>query len=270
MTTRVITGAGLIVLLLTVLYFGGWAFSVVWIAAVLIAMAEEFSVLKKAEHRPVAWPTWAALIVSIPCFLMLGHVEAISILIAVVTVTFFVVCTVVLFRSNPRLDDMMFSLMPLFTVALPGMCMLALNRLPSSLQRVLLLLSFFVPTMGDMVAYFVGVRHGRVKLNPVISPKKTVEGALGGLIGSTLTAVVIYFLAGPLGYSQFPVWHFVLIGLIGGVVGQVGDLFASMVKRHCGVKDFGTIFPGHGGMMDRLDSILFVTVFVYIYYLIML
>ena len=61
-----------------------------------------------------------------------------------------------------------------------------------------------------------------------------------------------------------------VIGLVGGLAGQIGDLFASMVKRHCGVKDFGSIFPGHGGMMDRLDSILFVTVFVYIYYLIIL
>ena len=270
MTTRVITGAGLIALLLTVLYFGGWAFSIVWIAAVLIAVAEEFSVLTKAKHRPVAWPIWAALIVSIPCFLMLGHIEAINILIAVVSATFFIVCTVVLFRSNPRLDDMMFSLMPLFTVALPGMCMLALNRLPVSMQRPLLLLSFFVPTVGDMTAYFLGVRFGRLKLNPIISPKKTIEGALGGLAGSTLTAILIYFLADVLGYSRFSFWHFAVIGLIGGLVGQVGDLFASMVKRHCGVKDFGTIFPGHGGMLDRLDSILFVTVFVYIYYLILL
>ena len=138
------------------------------------------------------------------------------------------------------------------------------------LHRVLLSLSFFVPTMGDMAAYFVGVRYGRAKLNPVISPKKTIEGAFGGLAGSLLTAVVIYLLAGILGLSQLPFWHFVVIGLVGGLAGQIGDLFASMVKRHCGVKDFGSIFPGHGGMMDRLDSILFVTVFVYIYYLIIL
>ncbi len=270
MTTRIITGAGLLALLLTVLYLGGWVFSIVWIAAVLIAVAEEFSVLSKAGHRPVAWPTWAALIVSIPCFLMLDHVEAISILLAVVTITFFVVCVIVLFRNNPRLDDMMFSLIPLLTVALPGMCMLAMNRLPMSVQRVLLALSFFVPTMGDMAAYFSGVRYGRVKLNPVISPKKTIEGALGGAVGSVMTAVIIYFLAGIFGLSQFPFLHFVLIGLLGGIVGQVGDLFASLVKRHCGVKDFGTIFPGHGGMMDRLDSILFVTVFIYLYFLTML
>ncbi len=270
MTTRIITGAGLLIFLLAVLYLGGWFFSVAWIAAVLIAVAEEFSVLTKAGHRPVAWPTWAALIVSIPCFLMLDHVEAISILLAVVTVTFFVVCVIVLFRSNPRLDDMMFSLIPLLTVALPGMCMLAMNRQPVPMQRVLLLISFFVPTMGDMAAYFVGVRFGRVKLNPLISPKKTVEGAVGGIAGSMLTAMVLYFAAGMLGLSQFGFLHFVLIGFVGAIAGQIGDLFASMVKRHCGVKDFGSIFPGHGGMMDRLDSILFVTVFVYLYYLTML
>lgn len=270
MMTRIITGAGLILLVLSALYFGSWYFAMLWIAAVLIAVAEEFNALAKAGHRPVAWPTWVALIVSIPCFILLNNIEAISILIAVVSVTFFVVCTIVMFRQNPRLDDMMFSLMPLLTVALPGMAMLAISRLPAPIHRVLLTLSFFVPTMGDMAAYFVGVRFGKVKLNPIISPKKTIEGAIGGLIGTVITAIVIYFIAGIFNLSQPAFWHFVLIGLIGGIVAQIGDLFASSVKRHCGVKDFGTIFPGHGGMLDRLDSILFVTMFVYIYYLLML
>lgn len=236
----------------------------------MIAVAEEFNALAKAGHRPVAWPTWAALIISIPCFILLSDIEAISILIAVVTVTFLIVCTVVMFRKNPRLDDMLFSLMPLLTVALPGMAMLAISRLPAPLHRVLLALSFFVPTMGDMAAYFVGVRYGRVKLNPVISPKKTVEGAIGGLAGTVVTAIVIYIIAGLFGLSQPAFVHFIVIGLVGGVVAQIGDLFASSVKRHCHVKDFGNIFPGHGGMMDRLDSILFVTMFIYIYYLLML
>ena len=66
-----------------------------------------------------------------------------------------------------------------------------------------------------------------------------------------------------------PLWHFAVIGLVGGIVGQIGDLFASLVKRHCGVKDYGTIFPGHGGMMDRLDSVLFVALLVYMYQSIM-
>lgn len=62
-------------------------------------------------------------------------------------------------------------------------------------------------------------------------------------------------------------WEYLLIGLIGGVAGQMGDLFASMVKRHCGIKDFSNLFPGHGGMMDRLDSILFMAVVMFCFYL---
>ena len=80
-----------------------------------------------------------------------------------------------------------------------------------------------------------------------------------------LTAFAIYLITLTFTSSLPGVWHFVLIGLIGGLVGQVGDLFASIIKRHSQVKDFGHIFPGHGGMLDRLDSILFVAVFVYIY-----
>lgn len=62
-----------------------------------------------------------------------------------------------------------------------------------------------------------------------------------------------------------PIWHFVIIGFVGGIAGELGDLFASLVKRHCGIKDYGNIFPGHGGMMDRLDSVLFVSVLIYLY-----
>ena len=76
----------------------------------------------------------------------------------------------------------------------------------------------------------------------------------------------LLYAAGGTSVPQFPpLWHYILIGLIGGVVGQIGDLYASLVKRHCGIKDYGTIFPGHGGMMDRLDSTLFVAVLVYLY-----
>ena len=62
-----------------------------------------------------------------------------------------------------------------------------------------------------------------------------------------------------------PLWHFMVLGVICGVAGQVGDLFASLIKRHCGVKDFGTIFPGHGGVMDRVDSVYWATVVIYVY-----
>ncbi len=270
MMTRIITGIGLLALLLFALWMGGWVFSVLWIACVLLAVAEEFHLLSGAGHRPVAWPTWLALIVSIPCFLLFSEDSALAILMAMVFLTFGIVCASVMFRDDPRIEDMQMSLLPLLSIALPGMFMLAMARLPEQFSRLLLALTFFVPVMGDTAAYFVGSRYGRVKLIPLISPKKTVEGAFGGLLGSLLTSLVIYLIALVSGMTPPAIWHFVAIGLLGGAIGQLGDLFASIVKRHCNAKDFGTIFPGHGGMMDRLDSLLFVAVFVYIYYLLML
>lgn len=262
MITRVITGAGLLALLLFTLYVGGWLFAVIWTACVLVAVAEMFSALS-GRYKLVSWPTWLALLISIPCFLLLDENAVIGALVAVVYFTFLLVCIIGLFRDNPKLDDMLVSVLPLLTVALPGMCLLSMVRLPLNLQRALLGLTFFVPVMGDMAAYFIGVRYGKNKLNPVVSPKKTVEGALAGLSGSTLTGMAVFGVAYALGMSPPPMYMFVVMGFIGGLVGQVGDLFASMVKRHCGIKDYGTIFPGHGGMLDRLDSILFVAVFVF-------
>ncbi len=266
MTTRIITGVGLLALLFLALYLGGWVFAVLWTGAVCIALWEMFRALGAAGHRPVAWPTWIALIASIPCFLMMTASAAITILLAILYVTLMVVSLLVMFRTEPKLDDYLVSVLPIFAVALPGMCLLAMVRVePPVLQRMLLSLAFFVPVAGDALAYFVGVTYGHVKLNAVISPRKTVEGAAGGLIGSVLAAIAVYLIASAFTSGLPPFWHFPLLGLIGGVASQTGDLFASFIKRHCNIKDYGNIFPGHGGMMDRLDSVLFMSVLVYLY-----
>lgn len=266
MTTRVVTGIGLLVLLFVALYFGGWIFSVLWIAAVCLAMYEEFHALSQTGLRPVAIPSWIALIIAIPGFLLLKELEGLLLLMLLTMLTMMTVSAVVIFRSDPKLEDLLMSLLPLFSIVLPGLCMLALVRVtPQAQQRIFLSLAFFIPVVGDSFAYFAGVRFGRIKLVPEVSPKKTVEGAVAGLIGSILAAVAIFFLASAFSSSAIPFYHFLFLGFLGSIAGQIGDLFASMVKRYCRIKDFGHIFPGHGGMMDRLDSILFVAVPVYLY-----
>jgi phosphatidate cytidylyltransferase len=119
--------------------------------------------------------------------------------------------------------------------------------------------------MGDSLAFFIGSTYGKVKLNPQVSPNKSVEGAVAGLIGSLISACAIYMIGSALRSPLPAFYHFLIIGLLGGIAGQIGDLFASLVKRHCKVKDFGHIFPGHGGMLDRLDSILFAGSLIYLY-----
>lgn len=106
---------------------------------------------------------------------------------------------------------------------------------------------------SDTVAYFVGTAIGRRRLYPAISPKKSVEGALGGLLGGIAGALIAKFLW----FEPLPVGAAFAIGVVLGLLGQIGDLFESLLKRSFGVKDSGTIIPGHGGLLDRLDSLLF-------------
>ncbi len=110
----------------------------------------------------------------------------------------------------------------------------------------------------DTCAYVVGMLVGKHKLAPVLSPKKSIEGALGGIAGSALVgAAYAYFLVERVIEQQQITWIFVLISAVGAVISQVGDLAASAIKRNHEIKDYGKLIPGHGGVMDRFDSVIF-------------
>ncbi len=111
---------------------------------------------------------------------------------------------------------------------------------------------------SDICAYFTGYFLGKHKMAPNLSPKKTIEGAVGGLAGSSLLA----WLFGVIFMKDMAVVC-LLLGLFGGAAGMAGDLTASMFKRKMGIKDYGTLIPGHGGIMDRFDSVIFVAPVVY-------
>lgn len=119
--------------------------------------------------------------------------------------------------------------------------------------------------LGDSGAYYFGKAFGKHKLSPVISPKKTVEGMIGGFGVSIVTAIVIHFTFFP----AFPLLHAIIAGVILSFCGVVGDLAESMWKRSAAVKDSGTILPGHGGFLDRFDSILFTAPILYCYWTLM-
>ncbi len=267
MKTRMITGAILACALVFAIAMGGWVFSVLCILAIGIALHEMIHILKQKGHQVVRWPVWVATVLSIPCFVLYEN----TMLVPIVALTTMVIVGYVLFHGEPQVEDILYSLMPFYAVSLPGMCLLAQINAPERyLQVMLLFTSFVVPLAGDTLAYFIGSRFGKRKLIPAVSPNKSVEGAAAGLFGSVLGALIVYGITAACVEAALPpVWHYVLLGLVGGVAGQMGDLFASLIKRHCGVKDYGKLFPGHGGMMDRIDSVLFMAVLVYIYQSIM-
>ena len=126
-------------------------------------------------------------------------------------------------------------------------------------HRAYLLLPFILSFACDTFAYFVGCSIGKHKLAPKVSPKKSVEGSIGGLAGNVLCGCIFVFVmnrwfGGAIGYGAMAV-----LALICGVVAQIGDLSFSLIKREYGIKDYGKLFLAHGGVLDRFDSVLFVT-----------
>ena len=155
---------------------------------------------------------------------------------------------------------------------LPISFMFVLNHIGYQLGYVGIVLIFTVAMMTDTCAYLVGCSLGKRKFIPEVSPKKSIAGVvggfLGGLIGVALMFVFFYFtnwfdILNTLGLCK-SITAFAIIGFVGSYANQLGDLVASAYKRKAGIKDFSNIFPGHGGFMDRVDGMMFVSVVIYI------
>ena len=147
----------------------------------------------------------------------------------------------------------------------------ALVDFGGNISLFVLIFAFVIPIITDTFAFLVGGLVGGKKLAPKISPNKTISGAVGGLVCCVLVSVAMFFIfnsipamATMLSKAGIAAWKVALISAVGSVVGQTGDLLESYLKRNAGVKDSGNIMPGHGGMLDRFDSHLFVAPIVFI------
>ncbi len=123
--------------------------------------------------------------------------------------------------------------------------------------RYVILIPFVVAFLSDAGAYFVGLKFGRHKLAPVVSPNKTIEGALGGL-ATAVVGMLVYVMILDVAFPQFQIQYglAILYGLVGSAAGVFGDLCFSIIKRQTGIKDYGNLIPGHGGVLDRFDSLM--------------
>nr|WP_297275881.1 phosphatidate cytidylyltransferase [uncultured Agathobaculum sp.] len=127
--------------------------------------------------------------------------------------------------------------------------------------QFIVLLPLLAAWGADTCALFAGMLFGKHKLAPVVSPKKTVEGAVGGVVGGAVLVLLVALLLNATLGLKMPLWSAVVLGAVGAVLGEIGDLSFSVIKRQTGIKDYGHIFPGHGGVLDRFDSVLFVAPF---------
>lgn len=164
----------------------------------------------------------------------------------------FMIALVFLWGKSDSKEVLAAGMATLFIVS----AMLSLVMLRIKYNVYALLLPFVIAWFSDTGAYFTGYFLGKHKLCPKMSPKKTVEGAIGGIIFAGLAAFIyLGFLYGK--FSAGFAWSAILFGGVGSVISQIGDLAASCIKRDFNKKDYGSLLPGHGGLMDRFDSVLF-------------
>ena len=172
---------------------------------------------------------------------------------------YYLMVLAVISKGTKSIMDMALVFLTTAYISIGFASVLMLRDLPHG--QFLYLLVFIGAWVTDGAAYFVGRAIGKHKLIPDVSPKKTVEGAIGGSIFCALSFLAYGLVVAHFSDSTVNAVEIIIAGLIISVISQFGDLIASLIKRHYGIKDYGKIFPGHGGVMDRFDSIISIAPF---------
>lgn len=261
MLLRIISSIVLLPFIIAVVSLGGIWLKLVMLGASLIGMHEfykAFSIEKKA----------VAFIGYIFAVIYMAFINTIingSNLFNVFTSVFLVILLIymVIFHNHTNITEILVAFFGYFYVCFLLSHIYLIREYPQGIYFVWL--SFICAWGCDTGAYFTGIAIGKHKLIPTLSPKKTIEGSIGGI----LTATLLAFIYGSFIDSRFMINDIntivvcVASGVVGSILAQIGDLSASAMKRYTGIKDFGKIIPGHGGILDRFDSVLLTAPAVY-------
>jgi phosphatidate cytidylyltransferase len=254
---RVITALILIPFLIGIIYFAPpWVFTILVLFVALVSLNEFYAMMRPKAPETIVLLNYL-LTALLFCALLGKGFFSIGIfpLFVLFPLAFFISSYS---KNRPKMGDIGRTIMGPFYICLPLAFVAIIARLPQGQIWIFFILA--VIFAGDTCSFYLGRSFGRHKLTR-ISPGKTWEGALGGLLANVVSA-------GIFGYLFFPslsLISIVVIGIAIGISGQVGDLAESMLKRMSNVKDSGTILPGHGGLLDRIDSLLFAIPVLYLY-----
>ncbi|MCR5006688.1 MAG: phosphatidate cytidylyltransferase [Clostridiales bacterium] len=257
MLTRTISGFFLIVILFALLYFGGYVLLAALLLFSLIGLYEYHKAIS-AEHRPFVWLSYIACVGYYAILFFRPEAVVEQPYGFLFLIVFFLVLMIAAVFTYPerRFEDAFLTFCGTVYVAVLFSFLFFVRRRDHGFTYVWFI--FWAAWGSDTFAYLCGRAFGKHKLVPKLSPNKTIEGAVGGVIGATVLCVVYGMLVrGQLGMDTAQILMLAIpVGLCGAVLGQTGDLFSSAIKRFMDIKDFGHLIPGHGGILDRFDSIL--------------
>jgi len=250
MKQRIITGSLIAIVVLATFIAGGFLRLLVISAFILVGVYETYAIKEKE------WPQWLYLLM-ISLVLGLTFFVTDKYLLASILgiIMFFYLISILNTWFSPSDLGYLITMILLFTGTLKSVLMV-FDRYDVWMMVFLLISTYFT----DTGAYFSGYFFGKTKLNERISPKKTIEGSIGGwLFGSIGSFIFAYFMV-----KGFDLVTLIIMSVVFPIIGQIGDLAFSDIKRHFKIKDFGSIFPAHGGVLDRIDSLVFNLMFFYI------
>lgn len=263
---RVLTSVICAPILIIILLCPSILVTITVIVASMIGLYEYYKAVGLLAHRGLCAMGIVAAVI-IPIGLMLSIQETL-ILVYVYVVALFLIMLI----YNKRVKAADIAMLMLGIIYIPYFLSYIIHIRSMEFGRFFIWLVFIGAFSTDTCAYFAGRMFGRHKLCPDISPKKTVEGAIGGVVGAGIIFVLFGIVvnnvfAGFMCGLRFNLLLLFVLGLIAAVVSEIGDLVASSIKRQYDIKDFGNILPGHGGILDRCDSIILVapTIFLFLY-----
>lgn len=265
MRTRILTGLIAFIIFLPFLIFSDTvAFPIAMAVCGVISVFEMIHCIGLHKNLFVSLPLCLAAAAAPLCLRFLGIETTLPAALAVILVLLLYVLAVTTFsKGKVPVTESSTALMTAIYIIAGFSAMVYLHDFHEG-GKYLYLLTFIGAWVPDTFAYFTGMLFGKHKLIPDVSPKKTVEGAIGGVV-----FCVLAFIGFALVYNHWlvaedgqllPLWLMAIIGLVTAVVSMVGDLTMSLIKRHYGIKDYGKILPGHGGFLDRFDSVIAVAV----------
>ena len=246
--------------------YGSWVYGITISFFAIVAWYEYSNMIPRDKGNPAFWTGALGIAFFLGCAWQGSPFETVAVITAL---TLVITARMVFAFHSFSLTDAALSLLGVVYVGFTFSHLLLLRYIDTAhaglpahslpYGAVFIWIAFLGTWASDTFAYFVGSAWGRTKLCPDISPSKTREGAAGGLVGSVVTVIVFGSM------YHIPLYHLVALGFVVGIAAPVGDLVESAIKRAAGVKDSGRFFPGHGGVLDRFDSIMFAVPAVYYY-----
>ena len=249
-------GAAMIAPFIIFVFLGGIYLKGFVLALSILALWEFYNALKEKNFKPIKSAGYILLIIY---YLLNNNFELI--MYVLVAAVFILLIFPILNMEYTFIDVSLTLLGFIYCGILFGFVYLV-DVKPSG--ELLIWIIFIGSWLSDTAAFYSGKLFGKHKLSPKISPKKTIEGSIGGLIGAIVFSGIFGIIVQKY-VNIMPIYNYFILGALCGLFGQLGDLVASSIKRYSGIKDYSNLIPGHGGILDRFDSIIFSATVVYYY-----